>query len=81
MLVDTRLTMSQQHALAARKAEGNTGFMRQSIANRSREGTLPLCSSLEGPLQEGWILFWAPLSMRDVDVLERVQRRAVQFTM
>ncbi|KAK4832646.1 hypothetical protein QYF61_024674 [Mycteria americana] len=53
------LNMSQQCALATKKADSILGCSsRQSIAVRSREVTLPLCSALVRP--QRCAQFWAP---------------------
>ncbi|KAK4821868.1 hypothetical protein QYF61_004345 [Mycteria americana] len=71
MLVDTRLTMSQQCALGAKKVHGFLGCIGQSFASRWREVILPLCSALVWPHLECWVPFWAPQCKRDTDRLER----------
>jgi len=45
-LLDTKLNINQQCALAAKQANGILGSVRQSISSRLREEILPLCSAL-----------------------------------
>ncbi|GAB0177614.1 hypothetical protein GRJ2_000226700 [Grus japonensis] len=78
-MVDEKLNMTQQCMLAAQKANCILGCIKSSLTSRSREGILPLCSALVRPHLENYVQLWGPQYKTDMELLERVQRRATKL--
>ncbi|GAB0180758.1 mitochondrial enolase superfamily member 1 [Grus japonensis] len=79
VLIEEKLNMSWQCALAAQKANCVLGCIKRGVTSRSREVILPLYPALVRPHLEYCVQLWGPQYRRDMELLERVQRRAMKM--
>ena len=78
-IVTRDLKAHKQCEEACKKANRILGFISRNFEFKSADIIVPLYKSLVRPHLEYAIQFWSPYTIRDVEKLERVQRRATKL--
>ena len=73
------LNVMRQHAFAAQKANHILGCIKRSVASRLKDTILCLYSAPMRPHLQYCVQLWGPQHKKGMDLLERVQRRAMKM--
>ena len=73
------LQVDQQVGAAVRRANRMLGLIFRTYTCKSRENMIPLYKSLVRPHLEYAVQAWRPYKQKDIDLIERVQRRATKM--
>ncbi|GAB0185633.1 hypothetical protein GRJ2_001028600 [Grus japonensis] len=79
VLIDEKLNMTRQCALAAQKVNRIMGCIKRSVTSRSRDVILPLYSTLVRPYLKYHVQLPGSQYKKDMELLDRVQRRATKM--
>ena len=79
VVITNDLKFSKQCIEAEKKAQRILGYIKRQFSFRNREIVLSLYNSLVRPHLEYAVQFWCPSYRKDIERLERVQKRATRL--
>ena len=77
--VTKNLKFSKQCAKSVKKANKVLGYIARNFEHKSKNIVIPLYKALVRPHLEYAVQFWCPFLRKDIDKIERVQRRATKL--
>jgi ribonucleases P/MRP protein subunit RPP40 len=79
VIVDRTGKSSEQCVLAVKKANSILGMIKRNIKFKSKNIMIKLYKALVRPRLEYCVQFWSPFLRKDIDMMERVQKRATRL--
>ena len=79
LTISADMKVSEQCGIAAAKGNQILGLIRRIIVYKEKELIIPLYKTIVRPHLEYCIQAWRPYRKKDIDMLERVQRRATKM--
>jgi ribonucleases P/MRP protein subunit RPP40 len=79
VIINCNGKQSEQCNVAVKKANAILGMIKRNIEFKSKENVIRLYKSLVRPRLEFCVQAWSPYLKKDIDVIERVQRRATKL--
>src|SRR5215831_6184977 len=79
VIIDRSAKSSEQCTIAANSANKILGLIKRSIHFKNKDIVLRLYKALVRPKLEYCIQVWSPYLRKDIDILERVQKRATKM--
>ena len=73
------MKVSEQCGIAASKGNQILGLIRRNITYKGKKLIIPLYKAIVRPHLEYCIQAWRPYRKKDIDTLERIQRRATKM--
>ena len=77
--ISTDMKVSEQCGIAASKRNTILGLIRRNITYKGKKLIIPLYKAIVRPHLEYCIQAWRPYRKKDIDTLERIQRRATKI--
>ena len=79
LTISADMKVSEQCGIAAAKGNQILGLIRRNIVYKEKKLIIPLYKTIVRPHLEYCIQAWRPYRKKDIDMLERVQRRATKM--
>ena len=77
--ISTDMKVSEQCGIAASKSNQILGLIRRNITYKGKKLIIPLYNAIIRPHLEYCVQAWRPYCKKDIDTLERIQRRATKL--